>query len=241
MTPESVAVTGRYRCKNSYYLLKGEFARLCRPELITAILPGGQRAKSSPCSGSKSHPVSDSVPRLRIPSLSACNRVHVERNAIKSVPNIIKTAHKMMSSPTLSSPTSPNSTSSDSPSSASTMFTSARAPELSEILKSLYISDIFSASDEEILDTTGITHVVSVCQNIPWLGPPPGSSYRVLNINVDDSLDADLLAHFDASNAFIHEALANKQGGKVLCHCLAVSPVSTGHILSDSICAAIDK
>jgi Dual specificity phosphatase, catalytic domain len=105
------------------------------------------------------------------------------------------------------------------------MYTSARTPELSEILQSLYISDIFSASDEEVLDTTGITHVVSVCQNIPWLGPPPGSSYRVLNINVDDSLDADLLAHFDASNAFIHEALAGKQRGKVLCHCLAVSPV----------------
>jgi predicted protein tyrosine phosphatase len=101
------------------------------------------------------------------------------------------------------------------------MYTSARTPELSEILQSLYISDIFSASDEEVLDTTGITHVVSVCQNIPWLGPPPGSSYRVLNINVDDSLDADLLAHFDASNAFIHEALAGKQRGKVLCHCLA--------------------
>ena len=49
MIPESVAVPGRHRCKNTYGLLKGEFARLCRPELITAILPGRQRAKSSSC------------------------------------------------------------------------------------------------------------------------------------------------------------------------------------------------
>lgn len=99
--------------------------------------------------------------------------------------------------------------------------------QIAEIIPGfLYLSDIASASDDATLHQVGITHVVSALSApIPWLGPSPNSPCRILHVRCDDTPDDDILAHFEATNAFINEAYRESvQSGKknkVLCHCLA--------------------
>ena len=64
------------------------------------------------------------------------------------------------------------------------------------------------------MKNANITHVVSVLQM--QLEVDLFSSYKHLQIQVDDLDDEDLLQHFPATNAFIQSGL--DEGGGVLVH-----------------------
>ncbi|PVG04496.1 phosphatases II [Serendipita vermifera] len=99
--------------------------------------------------------------------------------------------------------------------------------QIAEIIPDfLYLSDIKCASDDALLAQAGFTHVISILSApIPWLGPSPNSSCRVLNVKCDDSVEEDIIAHFEITNRFIEDAyresLTTRKRNKVLCHCLA--------------------
>lgn len=100
--------------------------------------------------------------------------------------------------------------------------------QIAEIIPGfLYLSDIKSASDEATLVRAGITHVISILSApIPWLGPPPSYSCRILHVSLDDHDGENVMQHFETTNAFINEAFRENKTfpgskNKVLCHCLA--------------------
>jgi predicted protein tyrosine phosphatase len=99
--------------------------------------------------------------------------------------------------------------------------------QIAEIIPDfLYLSDIKCASDDALLSQAGFTHVISILSApIPWLGPSPNSSCRVLHVRCDDSDEEDIISHFEITNRFIEDAYRESANGrkknKILCHCLA--------------------
>lgn len=82
----------------------------------------------------------------------------------------------------------------------------------SQILPRLYLSNLFTARDEEQLLSLGITHVISVIETLPKLP----ESIKVLHIPIADSMDTNILQYLDQTTAFITAALAENEHNKVL-------------------------
>ncbi|KII87502.1 hypothetical protein PLICRDRAFT_55458 [Plicaturopsis crispa FD-325 SS-3] len=82
------------------------------------------------------------------------------------------------------------------------------------IVPRLYLSDLFTARNEEQLATLGITHVVSVLEYKPTFP----ASIHMLHVPIADRSDVDILSHLDKTTRFIVEALADP-ASKVLVHC----------------------
>ncbi|KAI0924239.1 hypothetical protein AcW2_005171 [Taiwanofungus camphoratus] len=93
----------------------------------------------------------------------------------------------------------------------------------SQILPRLYLSNLFTARDEEQLLSLGITHVISVIETLPKLP----ESIKVLHIPIADSMDTNILQYLDQTTAFITAALAENEHNKVLVHCLVGMSRST--------------
>ncbi|KAH9975712.1 protein-tyrosine phosphatase-like protein [Lactifluus volemus] len=92
-----------------------------------------------------------------------------------------------------------------------------RGRTASEVLPRLYLTDLFTARDEEQLNALGITHVVSVIEQAPVL---PQKSLRTLHIPLSDTSDQDILVHLPLTTSFIRDALAESPDSRVLVHCM---------------------
>eukprot|EP00475_Leptophrys_vorax_P017342 TRINITY_DN24005_c0_g1_i2.p1 TRINITY_DN24005_c0_g1~~TRINITY_DN24005_c0_g1_i2.p1 ORF type:complete len:268 (+),score=7.45 TRINITY_DN24005_c0_g1_i2:344-1147(+) len=80
----------------------------------------------------------------------------------------------------------------------------------------LYLGNVYSASDRELLDKLGIKSIISIASN---LGPPKfPESYKYTEISILDCSDVNIRTHFDRCFTAIDEGI--KAGG-VLVHCVA--------------------
>ncbi|KZP21058.1 phosphatases II [Athelia psychrophila] len=83
------------------------------------------------------------------------------------------------------------------------------------ILPRLYLSDFFTARDEEEMEKLGITHMVSVMEAMPTKMPEMIRHH----VPIQDRWTVDILQHLDGTTEFIREALAEDPANKVLVHC----------------------
>ena len=94
--------------------------------------------------------------------------------------------------------------------------------ELSEILPDqIFISSHKTSCDSELLESKGITHILSILPQAT-IAHPQKFEYKLIT-HIEDEKDdenADKLSKiFTESNRFIHECLT--QGGRILVHCKA--------------------
>lgn len=90
----------------------------------------------------------------------------------------------------------------------------ASPPDL--IYDKLYLGNVYSSSDRELLDKLGIKSIVSIASN---LGPPKfPDTYKYTEVEIMDSSHVNILTHFDRCFKAIEEGI---QAGGVLVHCVA--------------------
>lgn len=86
---------------------------------------------------------------------------------------------------------------------------------MDKIIDRLYLGNLKGASDYNALKAAGITHILSVAQQVkPFF--PKDFKYKV--ISVSDTSQSSLIRHFPAAISFIKEAMSK---GGVLVHCYA--------------------
>eukprot|EP00055_Hartaetosiga_balthica_P003133 m.6635 g.6635 ORF g.6635 m.6635 type:complete len:274 (-) comp2625_c0_seq1:72-893(-) len=83
------------------------------------------------------------------------------------------------------------------------------------VVPNVYIGSCYTASDKELLESNGITHVCSCFNMDPPF--PKLFTYKVLQAN--DCPTQNIAQYFNETNAFISNAVGN--GGRVLVHCAA--------------------
>ncbi|KAL1714029.1 protein-tyrosine phosphatase-like protein [Schizophyllum commune] len=83
----------------------------------------------------------------------------------------------------------------------------------------LYLSDYFTARDEDTLARLGITHVVSVLEMEPML-PAIIPAENRLHVKLLDNTGEDILSRLDETTEYIRSALAENEHNKVLVHCV---------------------
>ena len=79
----------------------------------------------------------------------------------------------------------------------------------------LYLSDYFTARDEDTLARLGITHVVSVLEMEPML-PARIPAENRLHVKLLDNTGEDILSRLDETTEYIKRALAENEHNKVL-------------------------
>lgn len=87
--------------------------------------------------------------------------------------------------------------------------------DLNLVYPDLYLSNMLTAANCQILKQAGITHIINLS------GKPNAcpSEFKYLQIMVDDLESADISQYFNETNLFILTALS--ENGKVLVHCAA--------------------
>ncbi|CAL1538350.1 unnamed protein product [Lymnaea stagnalis] len=88
--------------------------------------------------------------------------------------------------------------------------------EPAEILPHLYLGDVCHSSQRSLLERLGITALLNVSSNC---GNHFQTHYRYMNVQVNDTMDSDLLTWFPQMIEFIDNVAA--ENGKVLVHCRA--------------------
>lgn|ERR1700722_1038885 len=87
------------------------------------------------------------------------------------------------------------------------------------ILPRLYLSDYFTAQNDQVLASLEITHVVSVLEHPPTLPDSIPAAHR-LHIRIPDVFSANILIHFEETTEFIRRALDESESNTVLvCAC----------------------
>lgn len=86
-----------------------------------------------------------------------------------------------------------------------------------EILPGLYVGDMKTAQNKKLLEQTGVTHILAVCE----VGKAVYPDFKYLLIPAADNPDFDIKQYFHECLIFIHTA--RKSGGTVLVHCFAGS------------------
>ncbi|GAA5854231.1 hypothetical protein JCM8547_001745 [Rhodosporidiobolus lusitaniae] len=92
---------------------------------------------------------------------------------------------------------------------------SEQAVAMQEVLPRLWIGDYQAAQDQHLLESNGITYVVSAMRQ-EYDAHPGVELHRV---SIDDTDRTNIIEHFFATSDFIHGALEREQG--VLVHCQA--------------------
>ena len=87
---------------------------------------------------------------------------------------------------------------------------------MNQIEESLYLSGIEAASNQGLLQERGITHVLSILDDLSYLERYEGIEY--MQIEMPDTPKANILRHVPQALSFISNSM--KQG-KVLVHCAA--------------------
>jgi len=88
----------------------------------------------------------------------------------------------------------------------------------SPITSRLYLSDYWTARNQNKLEELGITHVISVIEHIPNL-PEVILQARRFHLPLSDLAETNILEHLDATTTFITAALEENETNKVLVHC----------------------
>ncbi|XP_028331705.1 dual specificity protein phosphatase 13 isoform X2 [Gouania willdenowi] len=91
-----------------------------------------------------------------------------------------------------------------------------------EVWPNLYIGDLSVANDHYSLWKLGITHVVNAAHGRMYCQGSHGfygSTVEYYGVPADDSPSFDLSRYFFSSAEYIHEALNNTDGARVLVHC----------------------
>ena len=88
--------------------------------------------------------------------------------------------------------------------------------DISQIDDNIFIGNISTATNRELLKENGITHVIDVLSH--KFEPFP-EDFEYLFMHAYDATHWDLTFSFPVSNLFIKEAI--KKGGKIYVHCMA--------------------
>jgi hypothetical protein len=88
-------------------------------------------------------------------------------------------------------------------------------PTLDEILPGLFLSGYKKAERYDLLRKYGITHVLTLCEDVP---PPFPTQFTYCVHSIDDSQEVNIRALLSDTNIFIDQALTHS--GRVLVHCL---------------------
>ncbi|KAJ4473630.1 protein-tyrosine phosphatase-like protein [Lentinula aciculospora] len=99
-----------------------------------------------------------------------------------------------------------------------TSLSLASKDRASLIIPRLYLSDLATAVDEEIMQKLGVTHVVSILDWAPEFLASIPAPHR-LHIRLADSATSDILAHLDTTTHFVRRALEGNESNVVLVHC----------------------
>jgi len=83
------------------------------------------------------------------------------------------------------------------------------------IVPRVYLSDYYTARDENELSRLGITHVLSVLEHTPIL-PERIMNTHKLHVPLADQPNADILSQLERTTAFIQEALAENEKNIIL-------------------------
>ncbi|KAI0057983.1 phosphatases II, partial [Artomyces pyxidatus] len=89
------------------------------------------------------------------------------------------------------------------------------APQANLILPGLFLCDMYSATDELVLNSIRPTHIMHV------LARPTcsyGAPIHTKRIAIEDKSTVDILSHLDDAMEWLHEAIEG--GGTVLVHCM---------------------
>ena len=87
---------------------------------------------------------------------------------------------------------------------------------ISTVTHNILVGGRDEASDKELLDRHGVTHVLNACKQLQNFHP---DSYTYLKINAVDDPSYDIREDFEAASRFL--ARAEERGGRVLVHCVA--------------------
>lgn len=87
--------------------------------------------------------------------------------------------------------------------------------DISKINDNLYIGNISTATNRELLQREGITHIIDILSH---KFEPFTEDFEYLHIAAHDSPDCDLTYNLPVTNMFIRNAI--KKGGKVFVHCM---------------------
>lgn len=96
----------------------------------------------------------------------------------------------------------------------------------SEIIPNLLIGSIGAALNVEYLTNIGVTHILTVADNLP---PSFPETFTYKNLEIRDEISCNILEVFESAIEFIDSALDQ---GKILVHCFA------GKSRSAAICCA---
>ena len=87
--------------------------------------------------------------------------------------------------------------------------------DINEVADNLYVGNISTATNKELLQEKGITHVINI---LSQRFEPYPSDFEYMHIHAYDVINWTLIYNFQATNLFIRDAL--KDGGKVYIHCM---------------------
>jgi len=87
--------------------------------------------------------------------------------------------------------------------------------DISQITDNIYVGNLSTGTNKELLKELGITHVVSALSHFY---PPHPDDFQYLHVYAYDVIDFDISKDFENSNQFIDDAIKN--GGKVYIHCM---------------------
>ena len=87
--------------------------------------------------------------------------------------------------------------------------------DINEVADNLYVGNISTATNKELLQEKGITHIINILSH--RFEPYP-SDFEYMHIHAYDVINWTLIYNFQATNLFIRDAL--KDGGKVYIHCM---------------------
>ena len=87
--------------------------------------------------------------------------------------------------------------------------------DLSEVYPGLFLSSVYPASDDGLLKSRGITHII----NLSGLGNLHPTEFVYYRIDIDDRESENIAQYFKPAIEFIMNAML--VGGKVLIHCAA--------------------
>jgi predicted protein tyrosine phosphatase len=88
---------------------------------------------------------------------------------------------------------------------------------VSEIIPRLYISDLQTAEDADVLSALGITHVLSAMPGHVAL--PPSLAAHAAQVPLHDAPFAELAGHLPDTTRYISRALRSSPDARVLVHC----------------------
>jgi len=88
---------------------------------------------------------------------------------------------------------------------------------MDQVDENIYIGDVRSANNENLLREHGITHIVNATEELPNFHPPP--KFHYLKLNLKDNRSEDLLRVLEPTFQYISSVIRYNPRAKVLIHC----------------------